>query len=102
MPDYNPYTISQCRTCPVARGDDKANLAAFIPQSNLCEECNILRAVNVADAKQVRMRAKNRALLDIKNLFYSAKYLGCTDDHKSRKDVVQSHVFECEIAGEAS
>lgn len=141
IPDYNPYTISQCRTCDVARGDGgKEQLAAFIPQSDLCQACNILRAVNAADAKQVRMRAKktiqgkelrnagfnhkvvvrgssikewtnqphnkyrakNRALLDIKNLFYSAKYLGCTDNHKSRKDVVQSHVFECEIAGEAS
>ena len=43
MPDYNPYTISQCRTCPVAKGDGKATLAAFIPQSNLCEACQLVR-----------------------------------------------------------
>ena len=44
VPDYNPYTISQCRTCPVAKGDGKTTLAAFIPQSDLCQACRYIRS----------------------------------------------------------
>ena len=38
FPDYNPYTISKCATCPNALklGDD-------IPASQLCEACRLLR-----------------------------------------------------------
>ncbi|MGN0309325.1 MAG: phage minor head protein [Bacteroides sp.] len=44
VPDYNPYTIRQCRTCPTARGEGKENLAAFIPQSDLCQACQLVRS----------------------------------------------------------
>ena len=39
FPDYNPYTISQCRDCTVAKG--KTNLA-FIPANDLCAACSLL------------------------------------------------------------
>lgn len=42
MPDYNPYTISRCRDCDLAKG--KTRLArAFVPDSELCEACRLLR-----------------------------------------------------------
>ena len=42
VPDYNPYTISACRSCPAAKG--KSQLAKpSIPQSELCEACKTLR-----------------------------------------------------------
>ena len=43
MPDYNPYTISKCRTCPVANG--KSKLAKEeIPANDLCAACKLIRA----------------------------------------------------------
>ena len=44
VPDYNPYTIRQCRTCPTARGEGKENLTAFVPQSDLCQACRYIRS----------------------------------------------------------
>ena len=35
MPDYDPYTISRCRSCDIAKGDEKTRLAAFIPDNEL-------------------------------------------------------------------
>ncbi len=44
VPDYNPYTIRQCRTCPTAKGDGKANLASEgIANTQLCEACRFFR-----------------------------------------------------------
>lgn len=45
-------------------------------------------------------RDKNLALLNIGEIFRSAKYLGTADNHKGVKDLVQSHIFETEIRGE--
>lgn len=39
VPDYNPYTISRCRTCDIAKG--KINLA-FVPENELCKSCKLL------------------------------------------------------------
>ena len=42
FPDYNPYTISRCRDCDVAKG--KASLAkGDVPESDLCAACSIVR-----------------------------------------------------------
>ena len=42
VPDYNPYTISRCRDCDIAKG--KAKLAkAFIPDNELCQACQLLQ-----------------------------------------------------------
>ena len=37
FPDYNPYTISKCRTCT-----RKLNLAKDIPENQLCAACGIV------------------------------------------------------------
>ena len=49
VPDYNPYTISRCRDCDIAKG--KINLARPL-DNELCEACRLLRSVN---------REKNKA-----------------------------------------
>lgn len=41
VPDYNPYTISRCRGCDIAKGTTR--LARFIPENQLCEACVVLR-----------------------------------------------------------
>lgn len=39
VPDYNPYTISRCRDCDIAKG--KVNLA-FVPENELCAACKLI------------------------------------------------------------
>lgn len=42
VPDYNPYTISKCRNCDVAK--DKGQLARLTPpDSQLCAACRLIR-----------------------------------------------------------
>ena len=43
---------------------------------------------------------KNLMLLDIKNVFAKAKYLGTADNHKGIPHLIQSHIFETEVRGE--
>ena len=43
VPDYNPYTISRCRDCDIAKG--KLNTAKpFIPDNEMCAACKLLHA----------------------------------------------------------
>ena len=42
IPDYNPYTIRRCRDCDIAQGNS-GKLAAFIPDSELCQACHLVR-----------------------------------------------------------
>jgi SPP1 gp7 family putative phage head morphogenesis protein len=39
VPDYNPYTIRRCTTCPVAKDGKSGKLAAFIPDNEVCKAC---------------------------------------------------------------
>lgn len=43
FPDYNPYTIRQCKNCSIAK--DKATLAKnFVPDNTMCEACLSVRS----------------------------------------------------------
>ena len=44
VPDYNPYTIRKCSTCPIAKGGSSGNLAAFIPDNEVCQTCVLIRS----------------------------------------------------------
>ena len=46
------------------------------------------------------VKEKNRALLDISNVFRSSVYLGTADNHKGVPRLVQSHIFETDIKNE--
>lgn len=43
VPDYNPYTIRKCSTCPIAKGGKTGSLAAFIPDNEVCKACMLVR-----------------------------------------------------------
>lgn len=43
VPDYNPYTIRKCSTCPIAKGGKSKKLAAFIPDNEVCKACVLVR-----------------------------------------------------------
>lgn len=40
VPDYNPYTIRRCSTCPIAKGS-KGRKLAFVPDNEVCQACAI-------------------------------------------------------------
>ena len=41
LPDYNPYTVSRCNDCDIAKG--KIDLA-FVPENEVCAACRFLRS----------------------------------------------------------
>ena len=49
VPDYNPYTISRCKDCDIAKG--KLKLAKFTPDNELCQACQILRNIVETEKK---------------------------------------------------
>lgn len=137
VPDYNPYTISKCRSCPIAKGG--INNLVYVPENELCAGCRIVRALANADAKQIKKEAKplqgssisnpkfahqvkitrtslkewtnqphkhysakNRLLLNIREVFASATYLGPADNHKGISGLAHSHVFEINLCNEPS
>lgn len=42
VPDYNPYTIRRCNTCPIAKGGKSGKLARFIPDNEVCRACVLI------------------------------------------------------------
>ena len=55
FPDYNPYTISRCRTCDIAKG--KISLSRpSIPDNELCKACQYLRECYTVRGKKVTGR----------------------------------------------
>lgn len=52
VPDYNAYTIRRCQDCDIAKG--KVNLAANIPENELCAACKLVRECYTINGKQVQ------------------------------------------------
>ena len=64
FPDYNPYTISKCRNCNMAKG--KAQLAKhFIPDNELCEACRVVRQ---CELKRTETIHHGKGTVEISNL----------------------------------
>lgn len=63
FPDYNPYTIQQCRTCPVVKdrtpNDSTLARGNKVPLTQLCQACQLIRQCNKKNEKTER--AKERA-----------------------------------------
>ncbi|MCM1295692.1 MAG: phage minor head protein [Muribaculaceae bacterium] len=59
VPDYNPYTISKCRNCNIAKGD--ATLARVEAGNELCKACQIVRGIqqHIENNRQIYERLKN-------------------------------------------
>lgn len=45
FPDYNPYTISRCTTCDLA----KLNLASGVTDNELCAACQLIRQCSIVE-----------------------------------------------------
>ena len=65
VPDYNPYTISRCRDCDIAKG--KTNLA-FIPTNQLCQGCQIIRECYADQQKSENAVTKKHYLTQMEPL----------------------------------
>ena len=60
FPDYNPYTVRKCSTCPVAKGGKSGSLAAFIPDNQVCQACKLIHQImrNGGIGQSVRAKVK--------------------------------------------
>lgn len=67
VPDYNPYTISACKSCSVATGDTKLSLAASIPNNELCQACRLLRQLKSQEQQSRLNREQRRQAIDAAN-----------------------------------
>lgn len=82
VPDYNPYTIRRCSTCPVPKGGNGGKLAAFIPDNEVCRacvlvhQCEQLRGETVPHGKgSIEINhLVNRADSDFNRLMQVAKF----------------------------
>jgi SPP1 gp7 family putative phage head morphogenesis protein len=76
VPDYNPYTISRCRTCDIAKG--KMSLAKPLG-NDLCKTC-----------QKLRMTASN----DITELLKSLHEKRGADYVQTLRDIVSMRIFK--------
>ena len=63
VPDYNPYTIRDCRTCDVAKG--RVKLARFIPDNEVCAAC---RLVHLCEKLRGEIVTHGKGTIEISNL----------------------------------
>jgi len=74
IPDYNPYTISKCKNCDIAKG--KTSLV-FVPENEVCAACKMVHKLEkeqTTDIPQSRSEVK-RAQKDLDN--WSKQNLPC-------------------------
>lgn len=82
VPDYNPYTIRKCSTCPIAKNGSSGNLAAFIPDNEVCKACVLIHQCEQLRGEIIRhgngtieiSHLVNRSDSDFKRLLSVAKY----------------------------
>ncbi len=73
FPDYNPYTISQCRNCAVAKaatpnGSSSGFNLAFIPTNQLCQGCRLIRECYADQQKSENAVTKKHYLTQMEPL----------------------------------
>ena len=60
VPDYNPYTVSRCRNCDIAKGDKGGKLArSFVPDNEVCKACVLIRNSRRCANKELYDRLKS-------------------------------------------
>lgn len=78
VPDYNPYTISRCKDCDIAKG--KLKLAkVFIPDNELCQACQLLQKCAADKAKSERTVERTHYLHTMEPLLKKSITLGTED-----------------------
>ena len=78
VPDYNPYTISRCKDCDIAKG--KLKLAkVFIPDNELCQACQLLQKCAADKVKSERTVERTHYLHTMEPLLKKSVTLGTED-----------------------
>ncbi|WP_290095017.1 phage head morphogenesis protein [Paramuribaculum intestinale] len=55
VPDYNPYTVSRCRDCDIAKGGKGKSLArSFVPDNEVCKACVFIRQCEQLRGETIR------------------------------------------------
>lgn len=68
VPDYNPYTIRKCTTCPIAKGGKSGKLAAFTPDNEVCQACTIFHECAGNAEKSATAIERKHYLREMKHL----------------------------------
>ena len=89
FPDHNPYTISRCRTCPVAKGatlpagSPAGTTLAFLPTDSLCQACHLIRQTHPANRAEYYRLLNNP---DYKDVQYDEKTGSLYAEHKNHSN----------------
>ncbi len=67
VPDYNPYTIRRCNTCPVAKGENNRKLArAYVPDNEVCKACRLIHQIakegNIGESIRGKIKESQKRL----------------------------------------
>ncbi len=105
FPDYNPYTISRCRTCHVAKGEtpsDPSNPLSLsrpsIPVNELCAACRMIRDGLEDPAKEGAkgIRADLEQLHDLTGAEFVKKLTKITERREFKPVPELEYVFSTE------
>lgn len=80
IPDYNPYTIRKCNTCPIAKGSKSGSLAKFVPSNEVCAACEIAHRCYADKAKSERAIERTHYLHEMKPLLTKRYAKSISDD----------------------
>lgn len=103
FPDYNPYTISQCRNCAVAKGNDPSGPLSLsrpsIPLTDLCQACQLLRQMG---QRQSRPTEEERCKIRDAAYTWAERHLGTvqlTTGPAKRTIIVNNNTGDSLIVG---
>lgn len=74
IPDYNPYTIRKCSTCPIAKGGKGGKLAAFVPDNEVCQACTLIRQM-LGEESSRRLTSEERKSISTAAMTWADKHL---------------------------
>lgn len=80
IPDYNPYTIRKCNTCPIAKGGTSGSLAKFVPSNEVCAACEIAHRCYADKDKSERAIERTHYLHEMKPLLTKRYSKSISDD----------------------
>lgn len=80
VPDYNPYTIRKCSSCPIAKGGKSGKLVTFLPSNEVCQACVLIRSLR----RYVNQELYDRLKLDpdYRDVVFDEKTGGVKGIHK--------------------
>lgn len=77
--DYNPYTISACRSCPVAKGKSKLAKSP-IPPNQLCDACRLIHKM-VSTEKESELTPVDKKKIKQASKEWAERHLPVVNNH---------------------